>query len=139
MFDDACWPAASTLIDEVCRIKGNMPVYGAGSSHNDVAIYLAWLWYRGQRNEELERKYFEDCYARGVRVPRFRALPDSRLLHVSDLNTDGEKTSAASNEALPLSDTRNCLSPRLDGPRRIAHRLVLCRPRGRGRLVVRPD
>ena len=81
VFDDACWPAASALIDEACRIKGNMQVHGAGSSHDDVVIYRARLCYRGQRNEEFERRYFEEYHARDERVPRIRALPDSRLVH----------------------------------------------------------
>lgn len=117
-FDDARWPAASALIDEACRIKGNMLTYGAGTSDGDVVIYLNRLCYRGERNEEFERKYFEEYYAQDERVPRFRTLPDSRLVHVCDLYTDEEKkTSPVWNEALPLSDTQNSLSVRLDGPR----------------------
>ena len=116
-FDDARWPEASALIDEACGIKGNMLVYGSGTSHDDVVIHLARLCYRGARNEALERRYFEEYYPRDERVPRFRTLPDSRLVHVSELYTDEEKkTSAAYNEALPLSDTQNCLSVRMDGP-----------------------
>ena len=118
-FDDACWSAASALIDEACGIKGNMMIYGAdaSASGNNVAIHMVRFCYRGQRNEDLERKYSEDYYAGDERVPRFRALPDSRLVHVSDLYTDEEKkTSATYNEALPLSDTGNCLNVRLDGP-----------------------
>ena len=116
-FDDARWPEASALIDEACGIKGNMLVFGSGTSHDDIVIYLARLCYRGERNEEFERKYFEEYYAQDERVPRFRALPDSRLVHVSELYTDEEKkTSAAYNDALPLSDTQNCLSVRMDGP-----------------------
>ena len=116
-FDDARWPKASALIDEACGIKGNMLVYGSGTSHDNVVIYLARLCYRGARNEALERRYFEEYYPQDERVPRFRALPDSRLVHVSELYTDEEKkTSAAYNEALPLSDTQNCLSVRMDGP-----------------------
>ena len=116
-FDDARWPEASAQIDEACEIKGNMLVYGAGTSHEDVVIYLSRLLYRGERNEALERKYFEEYYASDERVPRFRTLPDARLVHVGDLYTDEEKkTSATYNEALPLSDTQNCLSVRMDGP-----------------------
>ena len=125
VFDDARWPAASALIEEACRIKGNMLVYGAGSSHDNVVIYLARFCFRGQRNEELERKYFEEYYARDERVPRLRALPDSRLVHVSDLYTDEEKkSSAVYNEALPLSHCQNCLTVRLDGPN--GSRIVWC-------------
>ena len=69
-FDDARWPEASALIDEACGIKGNMLVFGSGTSHDDVVIYLARLCYRGERNEEFERKYFEEYYAQDERVPR---------------------------------------------------------------------
>ena len=46
VFDDARWPAASALIDEACRIKGNMLVYGAGRTQDDVAIFLEVLFPR---------------------------------------------------------------------------------------------
>ena len=69
----------------------------------------------GARRER--REYFEDYYERDERVPRFRALPDSRLVHVSDLFTDEEKkTSSVYNEALPLAEMQSCVSVRLDGP-----------------------
>lgn len=91
--------------------------YGAGTSSDDVVIYLNRFCYRGQRYPEMERRYFEEYYHRDERVPRFRVLHDSRLVHVSDLFTDEEKkTSAVYNEALPLSNTQNCLTVRLDGP-----------------------
>ena len=110
-FDDARWPEASALIDEACGIKGNMLIYGSGTSNDDVVIYLARLLYRGERNEELERKYFEEYYPHDERLPRIRTLPDSRLAHVSEVYTEEEKkTSPTYNEALPLSDSQNGLS-----------------------------
>ena len=119
MLDDARWPSTSALIDEACGIRGNMVVYGSGSRHDEVTIYLARLLYRGERNEQFEHLYFEEYYEHDERVPRFRTLPDSRLIHVGDLYTDEEKkTSRAYNEALPLSHTQHCLSVRMDGPNR---------------------
>ena len=116
-FGDDCWPAAAHLIDEACRIKGNMLTYGAGTSRKDVAIFLTRLCYRGQRYEEGERMYFADYYTRDERVPRFRALPDSRLVHTADLFTDEEKkVSAVYNEALVRGDMQSCLTVRLAGP-----------------------
>ena len=103
-FDDTRWAKASALIDEACGIKGNMLVFGSGASRNDVVIYLARLFYRGERNKELERRYFEEYYPRDERVPRFRTLPDSKLVHVSDLYTDEEKKTSA-------RTTRPCRSP----------------------------
>ena len=117
VLDDVHWPGTSALIDEDCGIRGNMVVAGRGTSHHDVEIHLARLLYRGERNEELEHLYFKEYYARDERVPRFRTLPESRLVHVSDLYTDEEKrTSPTYNEALPLSHTQHCLSVRMDGP-----------------------
>lgn len=50
-------------------------------------------------------------------MPRFRLLPDSRLVRVAELYTDQErKTSPAFNEAMPLGETQNGLNVRLDGP-----------------------
>lgn len=117
VLDDAHWPATSALIDEAFGTKGNMLVYGSGASSDDVVIYLARLCYRGERNEALERKYFEEYHPWDERVPRLRTLADSRLVHVSDLYTvEEKKTSAAYNEALPLAETQNCLNVRMDGP-----------------------
>ena len=116
-FDDDRWPEAAALIDEACRIKGNALVYGRGTSLDDSVIYLARLYFRGERNEEIERKYFKDYCAQDECLPRIRALPDSRLTHISDLYTEEEeKTSVVYNEFLPLSDMQNCLRARMDGP-----------------------
>ena len=116
-FDDDRWPAAAGLLDEACGIKGNALVYGSGASPDDSVVYLARLYFRGQRSEEIERRYFEDYYRQDERLPRLRALPAGRLAHVRDLYTEDErKTSAAYNEFLPLSDTTDCLTARLDGP-----------------------
>lgn len=116
-FDDARLPGTFAMIDEACGLKGNTLTYGSVASHDDIVIYLARLYCRGERNEEIERKYFEDYYAQDECLPRLRALPDSRLTHISDLYTEEErKTSAAYNEILPRSGMQNCLRVRMDGP-----------------------
>ena len=46
MLDDARWPAASALIDEVCGSKGNMLVSGGGGGEEDVDIFFARFCYR---------------------------------------------------------------------------------------------
>ena len=61
--DDARWPAASALIDEACRAKGNDLVFGDGRSQEDVRIFFARFCRCGQRHRELEREYF-DVYHR---------------------------------------------------------------------------
>ena len=56
-------------------------------------------------------------HALDERIPRLRHLPDSRVVHASSLYTEEEKkTSAAWNDALFRSDTRDSLNVRLDGP-----------------------
>ena len=116
-FDDAGWLATSALIDEACRVHGNMLVHGEGEAPDDVEIFLARFCYRGERRPEMERSYFLDYFPGDERVPRLRQLPDSRLVHVRSLYSEQErKTSRTYNEALPRSDTQNSLHVRLDGP-----------------------
>ena len=115
--DEARFPAASALIDEALGAKGNALVFGAGRPAGGVQIFYAGFFYRGQRNRELERKYFEVYYPRDERIPRLRDLPDSQLVHCRNLYTDAElKRSPAYNEALPIGHTQNSLNVRLDGP-----------------------
>ena len=102
-FDDARWPDAAGLVDEACGIKGNLLTHGAGASPDDHVVYLHRICFRGERWPDAERGYFEDYFAQDERVPRLRALPDSRLAHAADLFIDEEKkTSVVWNEALPL-------------------------------------
>ena len=114
--DDALWPSTSALIDEACGATGNALVvsdkFGDGSRTRFRACF-----YRGERNEELEKYYFRDYHHRDERVPRIRQLPDSLLAHIPDLYTEREKkTSPAYNEALDRTGDRNGLAVRLDGP-----------------------
>ena len=119
MLDDAHWPAASALIDQVCGTTGNELVVAQGSGRADARILFAGLYYRGQRHEELEREYPDIYFAQDERVPRIPRLPDSRVVHVADLYTDRElKTSTTYNEALPRAGAQNSLNVRLDGPDR---------------------
>ena len=113
---DALWPSTTALIDEACGLTGNALVVGKHSA-NDARIYFARFCYRGQRRPDMENEYFTVYHPRDERVPRFRALPDSELVHITELYTDKElKTSIAYNEALRLSDSQNALNVRLDGP-----------------------
>ena len=115
--DDAHWPETSALIDEACGSKGNFLVSGDGNSQDDIEIFFARFCFGGQRHPELERLYFEVYHALDERLPRIRQLPDSQLVHVRSLYTEEKKkTSLVYNEGLPLSDTRDCLNVRLDGP-----------------------
>ncbi len=116
--DRAHWSTASALIEEALGAHGSSMVFGDGCSEEDRRIYFVWDFFRGERNRDLERWYFENYYARDERVPRLRHLSDSRLAHITDLYTDEElKTSAAYNEALARGHAQNSISVRLDGPR----------------------
>ena len=115
--DDDHWSTASGLIDEALRAHGSSMVFGDGCSEEDIQIYFAWDFFRGQRDRDRERWYFENYYALDERVPRLRHLPDSRLVHATGLYTEEElKTSAAYNEALARGHAQNSISVRLDGP-----------------------
>ena len=115
--DSAHWSTATALIDEALHAHGSSMVFGAGRSRKDIRIYSAWSFFRGQRNRELEREYFETYYPLDERAPRVRHLPDSRLVHVTDLYTDEElKTSVAYNELLVRGHAGNSINVRLDGP-----------------------
>ncbi|MCY4405335.1 MAG: LuxR C-terminal-related transcriptional regulator [Rhodospirillaceae bacterium] len=115
--DDSGWSATAALIDDACRTKGNILVYGDGQAQDEAEIYMARFCYRGQRDRDMEREYFDVYHARDERMPRLRRLPDGQLVHIRTLYTDQEvKSSAAYNEALPRSHTQNSLNVRLDGP-----------------------
>ena len=117
MLDDAHWAATSLLIDQACAMKGNALVVGKGRSQEDGQIFLARFCYRGERREDREQWYFDLYYPWDERVPRVAQLPDSRLVHITDLYTARElKTSPAYNEALPRGGYQHGLNARLDGP-----------------------
>ena len=115
MIDETRWPATSALIDEACGITGNGLMVAEGPK-NDVRGLFVGLYYRGQRREDLERKYLEHYHAIDERVPRFRKLPVSRLVHINDLYTVEElKTSPTYNELLRRAGMQDGLNVRLPG------------------------
>ena len=117
MLDDSRWLSTSGLFDDACRTKGNMLTFAEGQTHQDVEIFYVRFCFRGERNRDLEREYFENYYPWDERVPRLRKLPDGQIVHTSDLYTEQErKTSPAFNEVVPVGGTQNGLSVRLDGP-----------------------
>ena len=116
MLDDRHWPVTSALIDEATGITGNCLAVGEGPK-DDVRDVFVGLYYRGQRREDLEREYLEDYYPIDERLPRVRQLPDSRLVHVTELYTAEElKTSPTYNEAFSRAHHQDGLHVRLDGP-----------------------
>ncbi len=116
MLDDAHWPATSALIDEACGMQGNALAVGEGPK-DDVQIISAGFYYRGECREDLEREYFDIYHPIDESVPRFRQLPDSRVVHATDLYSEQElKTSPTYNELLPRASGQGGLHVRLAEP-----------------------
>ena len=115
MLDDTRWPATSALIDEACGLTGNGLMVAEGPPDDVRALFLG-LYSRGQRREDLEREYLENYHSTDERVPRFRQLPVSRLVHITDLYTVEElKTSPTYNEILHRAGMQDGLNVRLPG------------------------
>ena len=116
MLDDAHWPAATALIDQAVGSRSTSLGVGEGSGA-DARVNFAGLYRRGERQRDLERQYFEDYFAIDERVPRLRALPAGKLIHVPDLYTEKElKSSAAYNEGLHRLGVQKGLNVRFDRP-----------------------
>ncbi len=116
MLNDAHWPATSALIDEACGLQGNALGVGEGPK-DDVQIISAGLYYRGERHEDLEREYLDIYHPIDESVPRFRQLPDSRVVRTVDLYTEQElKTSPTYNELLSRASGQDGLNVRLAEP-----------------------
>ena len=116
MLDDTRWPATSALIDEGCGITGNALMVGEGPT-DDLRVLFVGLYYRGQRREDLEREYLDVYHPTDERIPRFRQLPDSHLVHIKELFTAEElKTSPTYNEALLRAKHQDSVAVRLDEP-----------------------
>lgn len=115
--DDAHWPKASRLIDEVCGSKGNLLMYGDVSSNADATVSFVRFCYRGQRRVDRERSYTEDYFYRDEAVPRFLALKPGRLTPLPALYTKDElKTSRNCREVNPAFQIDNGLLAHLRGP-----------------------
>ena len=115
MLDDTRWPATSALIDEACGLTGNGLIVTDGPK-DDVRLHVVGLYFRGQRHEDLERDYVKNYHSMDERVPRFRQLPSSRLVHATDLYTAEElKTSPTYNELMHQAVQQDSLNVRLSG------------------------
>ena len=115
MLDDAEWPATSALIDEACGTAGNALAVGEGPPDNAQPHFVGIYW-RGERDEALEREWLEVYQPVNECVPRFLQLPDSHVVPIADLYTAEElKTSLAYNEGLRRHRSQKGLITRLDG------------------------
>lgn len=115
-FDPNLWPTASALIDEVLGTKGNALLIAASVERESPMLFAAG-YYRGERRPELEREYLEDYHPWDERVDRLRRLPDSKLVHITQLYSEQQlKTSRSYNEFSGRSNGQNSLNVRMDGP-----------------------
>ena len=114
--DDALWPFALALIDEVCEITGSAFVVSDKPAH-EVRILFAGTYRRGQRRQDLERGYFDTYFLIDERVPRIKHLPEGKLARLSELYTEEErKKSPVYNEWFSHAGSLNGLNVRLAGP-----------------------
>ena len=112
--DDARWPATSALIDDACGIHGNALLIAEGPRDN-VRVFFVGLYYRGERDEDVEREYLGVYHPIDERVPRMQQLPDSRLVRIADLYTAHElQTSRTYNELFRRAHFQDGLNVRLD-------------------------
>ncbi len=75
MLDDVHWPTTTALIDEACGLTSNALQVGEGPK-DDLRVLFVGLYCRGQRRENLERKYLEVYRPIDERVPRLPQVPD---------------------------------------------------------------
>ena len=116
MLDDNHWPATSALIDEACGLTGNALLVGEGPP-DDIRVLFVGLYYRGQRNTDMEREYLEVYHPINEAIPRQLQLPEGHLVQLKDLYTAEElKTSPAYNEAYLRGKYQNGLNVLLEGP-----------------------
>ena len=114
--DDAHWPATARLIDQAIG-----------------AIVFTRFCYRGQCRQDLERTFFAHYRLRDERLPRLQKLLDGRLIQVSELYTDQEKkTLATNNESLAAAGCQNGLNVHLYGPQGMRMVWALADPVDRG-------
>lgn len=117
MLDDIHWDATSALIDEACGAEGNALVFAGMTPAGEAEILFARFCHRGQRDREFEQEYFRIYYPVDERLPRFRQLPDSKIVHVKELLSEQErKKSSLYNELLVRRQAQDSLYTRMDGP-----------------------
>lgn len=117
MLDDTRWPEASALIDEACGTKGNTLIFGANLPANNVRIFFAKSYARGEDRSTQLRDYFRQYHPTDEHLPRLRQLSDGKIVPVVDLFSESElRTSHAYNEVYARYGIQNGLSVRLDGP-----------------------
>lgn len=114
--DDSLWNRTSGLIDQACGSMGNQMVFRDDSAGRS-GVMFARFCLGGERHREAEIEYYKRFFQTDEHVPRLRRLPDSRIVHVTDLFSEKElKTSPTYNDGMARSHAQNSLRVRLDGP-----------------------
>ena len=117
MLDDARWPEASKHIDMAYGARGGILTFGDEPTPGNVRIFLARSFHRGVDRSDLVRDYLRNYYAEDEHMPRWRALPDGKVVPFADLFSARErKTSRTYNEAFARFGCQKGLHIRLDGP-----------------------
>ena len=114
--DPDLWPTTSALIDEAVAAQGNALLIAEGIER-DAPMLFAAGYYRGERRPDLERDYLGNYHPWDERVVGLRRLPDSKLVHITELYSEQQlKTSRSYNEFSGRSGGQNSLNVRMDGP-----------------------
>ena len=117
VLDPSVLERAFVLIEQSIGVHGTTTALGQGESSDDVQIHSLRCYVGGQRRPDMERDYLEDYYPWDEKISRCRQLPDSKVVHVTDLYTEEElKSSRTYNEALVRNRSQDSLNVRLDGP-----------------------
>ncbi|MXX61501.1 MAG: hypothetical protein F4112_08940 [Holophagales bacterium] len=113
--DDAHWPAAATLIEELCGTTGNVLTVSEGSGE-ELRVHFYQHFYRGEPREDLTRLYLEVYYPQDEAPPRVIERPAGQVIHAPELYTERElKTSVAYNEGYRRLHNQNGLITRFEG------------------------
>ena len=114
--DDTLWPSTSALIDEAVGMPSNHMAVFSGHNRDDAELLFGDFYVHGELSE-LGRIWATTYFPHDERFPRLLHLPDSRLVHVTDIYTEQElKTSPTYNELLRRVDGCNGLNVRMNGP-----------------------
>ena len=74
MLDDARWPETSALIDEACGSKGSVLTFGDEFPKDNIQIFFAKIYHRGEDRSEWLREYFRLYHPVDEHLPRLRTL-----------------------------------------------------------------
>ncbi|MYA31877.1 MAG: hypothetical protein F4Y31_11675 [Gammaproteobacteria bacterium] len=130
--DEARWPAATALIEEVCGFAGNLLIVGELVG-DDVRVDFFRFLRRGEARQDLGRLYFDVYYPRDELPRHVRARPAGQLNHIPELYTELERsTSVAYREGLLRTQAQNGLIARLDWQHGLRVVWSLGDPVGRG-------